>query len=69
MVSMGNSLGTAQGNISILQSELLSVAANAANNPVGISQLGGTVSDPPTQAEVSDAVNKINEMLMVMSHA
>ena len=69
ITSLQDALNTAQGDISTLQGEVAAVGANAANNPVGIAQLGGSVSDPPTQGEVTDVVSKVNEMLTVMSHA
>ena len=52
-----------------LQGEVVNVATNAANNPLGVGFLGGNISDPPTQTKVVEISEKVNELLGALVHA
>jgi hypothetical protein len=46
--------------------DLLADHANHARNPTGVSALGLTVSDPPTQAEMQALAGKVDELLTAL---
>ena len=50
----------------VTAADLLADHINHARNPTGVSTLGLTVSDPPTQAEVQAVVGKLDALIAAL---
>ncbi|MBM3859916.1 MAG: hypothetical protein FJ395_09735 [Verrucomicrobia bacterium] len=47
----------------VSEQQLNDAIAGTANNPGAVDTLNISVSDPPTQSEVQDILNKLNELI------
>ncbi|MBM3860202.1 MAG: hypothetical protein FJ395_11200 [Verrucomicrobia bacterium] len=49
--------------VEVSEQQLNDAIAGTANNPGAVDTLDISVSDPPTQSEVQDILNKLNELI------